>query len=106
VLSDTFPAEFGTLSWECEASGGAECPAESGSDLHLYATLSTFPANSVITYTVTAIGSDNAIVWNTVTLTPPEGMFDLDMTNNIHSRPSAYRLILPVIYKNADFTTP
>jgi|GEM_PF-4661388 len=73
---------------------------ESGSG-DIEETLTTFPANSVLTYTVSASGGTNEIVWNTVTITPPATMFDVIQENNIASRPTVYRLILPVVYKNA-----
>jgi hypothetical protein len=65
--------------------------------------LTTFPANSVMTYTVSASGGTNVIVWNTVTITAPDTMFDVVQSNNRDVQPTIYRVILPVIYKNANF---
>jgi len=106
VISDTFhPAVGTTINWTCAASGGAVCPNETGSG-DIEETLTTLPANSVLTYTVDTSGGTNLIVWNTVTIQEPATMFDVIQDNNIATRPTLYRLILPVIYKNADFSTP
>lgn len=100
VVSDTFPSNLTDITWTCEASGGASCAA-SGAGQVLTETLTSFPAGGVVTYTVTASESSNEIQYNTVTITPPEGIFDRDLDNNIDSRQTSYRLILPIIYKNA-----
>jgi len=99
VVSDTFPAAVGaTIHWTCVAEGGADCPNASGAG-NLEETLATFPAGGVVTYTVSASGGTNEIVWNTVTITPPSEMFDLAMENNSDSQLTVYRVILPLVYK-------
>jgi len=105
VISDTFPSSLGDIEWTCVAAGGAACPQASGTG-HIEETLATFPAGGVVTYTVSARILVSTVENNTVTITAPEGIFDPDMTNNVATRPTLYRLILPDIYKNADFSTP
>lgn len=100
VVSDTFPSNLTDITWTCEASGGASCAA-SGAGQVLTETLISFPAGGVVTYTVTASESSNEIQYNTVTITPPEDIFDPNPDNNSDSAPLSYRLILPIIYKNA-----
>jgi hypothetical protein len=103
VISDTFhPAIGSTINWTCVASGGAVCPNANGTG-NLEETLTTFPANSVMTYTVSASGGTNVIVWNTVTITAPDTMFDVIQNNNRDAQPTVYRIVLPVIYKDASF---
>ncbi len=100
VVSDTFPSNLTDITWTCEAAGGASCAA-SGAGQVLTETLISFPAGGVVTYTVTASESSNEIQYNTVTITPPEDIFDPNPDNNSDSAPLSYRLILPIIYKNA-----
>ena len=50
--------------------------------------MTTFPANSVLTYTVDASGGTNEIVWNTVTIQEPATMFDVIQDNNIARQPN------------------
>jgi len=98
VISDTFSTILSNVTWTCTASGGAACPSASGAG-DLYETLATFPANGVVTYTITSEAA-NDIAFNTVTITPPEGIFDLDMSNNSATRQTLYRVILPITLKN------
>jgi len=99
VVSDTFPVEMGAAVWTCDASGGAACPNVSGVGA-LEETLGIFPAGGVLTYTIFTSGGTNKIVWNTVTITPPANMFDLAMGNNSAARPTIYRILLLIVYKN------
>jgi hypothetical protein len=39
------------------------------------------------------------ITYNTVSIAPPAGVFDLDMINNSVTRQALYRLILPIIFR-------
>ncbi|MBN2390242.1 MAG: cadherin-like domain-containing protein, partial [Anaerolineae bacterium] len=101
VISDTFPTILSNVTWTCAASGGAVCPNTSGTG-DLDETLTTFPANGVVTYTVSAKFVLLSIIENnTVTITPPAGMFDLVMSNNTATRPTLYRIILPLVVRNA-----
>jgi uncharacterized repeat protein (TIGR01451 family) len=74
AVADPIPAGIASQTWACTASGGAACPNASGSGA-LNETLATFPAGSVVTYTVTAVVDDvpPAHVTNTATATPPTG---------------------------------
>jgi len=99
VISDTFPASLGAINWSCVAAGGAACPNASGTG-HIEETLTTFPAGSVVTYTVSAQILVSISEYNTVTITPPAGTLDLNMANNSATRPTLYRLIFPIVFKN------
>ncbi|HEX7915965.1 DUF7507 domain-containing protein [Rudaea sp.] len=74
VVSDPAPTGIASQTWTCGAAGGAACPNASGSG-NLNETLATFPAGSMVTYTVTAtvIATPPATVTNTATVTPPSG---------------------------------
>lgn len=99
VISDTFPASLSDIAWTCVSAGGAVCPhAEGNGDIE--ETLATFPANGVVTYTVSAIILSNVSENNTVTITPPEDVFDLEMDNNSATRVTLYRLILPLVFRD------
>jgi hypothetical protein len=100
VRSNTVHPAVGTaINWTCVADGGAICPNANGSG-DIEETLLTFPAGSVLTYTVSANGGTNEIVLNTVTITAPDTMFDVIQENNIASRPTLYRVILPLVFRN------
>lgn len=72
TISDPVPAGITAVSWTCAASGGAVCPNASGTGA-INETITTFPAASSVTYTVTATVADNppASITNAVTVTPP-----------------------------------
>jgi len=72
VVSDPIPAGIASQTWTCAASGGAVCPNAIGAG-SLNETLTTFPAGSSVTYSVTATVTANppAHVTNTATATPP-----------------------------------
>ena len=53
TISDALPAGVSAFSWNCVASGGAVCPAASGSGA-LSQTIANWPAGGVLTYTVQA----------------------------------------------------
>ncbi|MBR0345914.1 MAG: DUF11 domain-containing protein, partial [Rudaea sp.] len=69
-VSDPIPAGITAVSWICAANGGAVCPSASGTGA-LNQTITTFPAGSSLTYTLTATVSANppAHVTNTATVT-------------------------------------
>ncbi|MBN8885123.1 MAG: DUF11 domain-containing protein [Rudaea sp.] len=75
TVADPIPSGISGQTWTCAATGGAACPNPSGTGA-LSETLTTFPAGSTATYTVTAtVISTNppAHVTNTATATPPTG---------------------------------
>jgi uncharacterized repeat protein (TIGR01451 family) len=100
MISDTFPANLTGITWTCTATGGAACVAATGSGNFLTETLTSFPVGGVITYSVLAGDATGMLVTNTVTITPPTTMFDTNLVNNRSSRPTVYRLVLPLIYRN------
>lgn len=75
VVSDPLPTGAASMSWTCSASG-TSCPAASGSGA-LSQTIASLPTGAIVTYTVTAILSNSAVVGSTVTniasATPPGG---------------------------------
>jgi len=73
-LSDPQPAGIASQSWTCAPSGGAVCPAASGTGA-LSETIATFPAGGALTYTIAAVATaaPPAAVTNTATITPPAG---------------------------------
>jgi len=108
VLSDTFPAALGAVEWRCAAAGGAVCPRGGlpGTTIimgNLHERLTTFPANSVLTYTITADQETDEPVSNVVTITEPATMFDWDQSNNRAALMTGHRIILPFILKNYQF---
>lgn len=53
VFADTVPSWGTGVSWTCSASGGAVCPAASGTGNTINQTIATFPEGGSLTYTVT-----------------------------------------------------
>ena len=92
------------MTWTCVGTGGATCAA-SGAGQVLNETLTSLPAGGVLTYTITTRSSSSEISYNTVTIAPPEGVFDLYMDNNSATRPTSYRITFPIIFKYA-YTGP
>ncbi|RUP27629.1 MAG: IPTL-CTERM sorting domain-containing protein [Curvibacter sp.] len=75
VIADALPAGIASWSWSCAATGGAVCPAASGSAA-LNQTVATWPAGAAITYSIRAVVADPVSVssiTNTVTASPPGG---------------------------------
>jgi uncharacterized repeat protein (TIGR01451 family) len=75
VVADPIPAGITAYAWTCAANGGAVCPSASGSGA-INETIATFPAGSSVVYTIVATVSANppAVVTNTATTTPPNGL--------------------------------
>jgi uncharacterized repeat protein (TIGR01451 family) len=83
VVTDAVPAQVASRTWTCAGSGGAVCPAASGSGA-LNATVATFPAGGAVTYTVTDTtsgGASGALV-DTATAAAPSGVTDPVAGNN------------------------
>ncbi len=84
TLDDDFPAELTGISWTCTASGGATCPADSGTgNLHTPVDL---PVGGKVTYTVDARvvpGSGSGSLVHRASVTTPSGIQDPDDTNNV-----------------------
>jgi uncharacterized repeat protein (TIGR01451 family) len=73
-LSDPQPAGIASQSWTCAPSGGAVCPAASGTGA-LNETIATLPAGGALLYTIAAVATATppTAVTNTATITPPSG---------------------------------
>lgn len=72
VVADALPTGIASWTWTCVASGGAVCPAATGSGA-LNQTIATFPVGGRVVYTITATVANTATgtVTNTATVTPP-----------------------------------
>jgi uncharacterized repeat protein (TIGR01451 family) len=82
TISDAFPAALSGVTWSCSGSGGAACPAASGSgDISETVDL---PAGGVLTYTASAAVSSSATgnLVNTASVTAPSGTTDPVPGNN------------------------
>ena len=84
TVQDTVSADLTGVTWTCSASGGASCPAASGSgSINQVVTL---PKGGIITYTLTGTVSNAAAVpgtlSNTATLTVPATYTDSNTANN------------------------
>ena len=74
TIHDPVPAGVVSQTWTCTASGGAVCPAASGTG-PITGTVATFPTGGRLVYTVTATlgATPPASLVNTSTITPPAG---------------------------------
>ncbi len=108
VVSDPLPAGISSASWTCTSSGGAVCPAPSGT-LPLSEALGTFPAGGQVTYAITARVADDApeSVTNVATIrlpdavtVPPDGTSGV--TNDV-TDPVAVRRAVPTLSQGALF---
>jgi hypothetical protein len=97
IISDTLPAYYSNATWICEAAGGAECGAASGEG-DIYDTLSAFPPGGVVTYTLSAQYTlpGEGYIRNTAEIIAPEGVSDIDMSNNSVTI-ERWIVLLPVI---------
>ena len=80
---DTSLSPAGAVTWTCTSSGGAQCPAASGTGALL--TLPTLPAGGALMFTyTTAAASDPAssAIDFTATITPPRGFQDTNPIDN------------------------
>jgi len=99
VVSDTLAAtNFISVTWTCSASGGAACGAVSGTG-DISDTLSAFPVNGVVTYTVQCTLVNWSVYENVAEISVPSGVSD-PVTSNNRAVYKRYQLILPVIYRN------
>ena len=100
VVSSTFPAEVSGITWTCVGSSGATCGSGGTLNLLLNDTLAAFPAGGVVTYTVQGTLGLLATGNNVVTVTPPSGVLDPDLSNN-RAEYINYRCVLPLVFRNA-----
>ncbi|MFL5353509.1 OmpA family protein [Archangium sp.] len=84
AIDHDFPAELTGVSWTCTASGGATCPAASGTGpLHTTADL---PVGGKLTYSVdgkVVPGSGSGTLSYRASVSVPSGIQDPDDTNNV-----------------------
>ncbi len=76
VISDPLPVGVVGFAWECQASGGAACPATTGTGA-LNEWLPTFPVGGQLTYTILAELADDILgeVLNVVMVTPEGAVY-------------------------------
>lgn len=94
TLSDPLPAGIASANWSCAGSGGALCPAASGSGA-IAATVATFPPGGQLVYTIVATVSANPpapTITNTATIAPPAG----GVCNGSGSNACVATVVLPV----------
>jgi uncharacterized repeat protein (TIGR01451 family) len=80
TVTDPVPAGLtGFDAWTCEAEGSAVCPNDSGSGA-LNETIATFPAGSLLRWTITAtvVSSPPGTILNTASILPPEESLCID----------------------------
>ena len=76
LISDPIPAGLTTpFDWTCVGDGGAICANDAGSGA-ISESITTFPAAATITYTITAtvVANPPAVVGNTASVVPPDGV--------------------------------
>jgi uncharacterized repeat protein (TIGR01451 family) len=94
TLNDPLPAGITGASWSCAASGGAVCPAASGSGA-ITATIVSFPPGGQLVYTIlatVAAAPPAPTVVNTATIAPPPG----GVCNGSGANPCVASVVLPV----------
>lgn len=92
TLVDQVPAEITDVTWSCEASAGSSCGDPTGSGNSISTTYDILEGGT-ITYTVTGTapaGFDAATLVNTATVATPEGVTDLDPTNDTSTAETAF----------------
>jgi uncharacterized repeat protein (TIGR01451 family) len=82
-ISDTIPAGMTGATWTCAASGGATCPAASGSgNISGLANLPATTGTVAFTLTGNVTAAAGATLSNTATVTVPVGVVDPSTGNN------------------------
>ena len=84
-MTDAVPASLTSVSSTCTgATGGAICPAVAVSGNNVSATIANLPSGSTVSFNVQGIVLAGAVgsITNSVTVTPPVGVVDPDLTNN------------------------
>ncbi len=91
-ITDTVPAELGSITWTCAATGTATCGTASGSgninlsgNLPVDANTTTGPDTNFITITVNARANSAGNITNTATVTAPAGVTEGNTANNSSS---------------------
>lgn len=97
VISSSMSVNLDNITWQCQAFNGASCPQASGvENINVSIDL---PIGSSMTYLISAqvIGLFGDMVSNTVTITMPNGVTDIDLSNN---NASDNDMVLDLIYMN------
>ena len=107
IISDTVTSEIDNPQWTCQAANGASCPTPglslamvSSGVYSIYATLPLFPANGVVTYTISSnVGLLAQRLTNVVQVIAPTGVTDVSQPDDFASLISGYRVMFPVVIK-------
>ncbi|MDB5963964.1 MAG: hypothetical protein JWQ72_464, partial [Polaromonas sp.] len=91
VVTDALAAGLSKLSISCSAQGGATCPSGlSTATFQAGATIPLFPANSTVTFLLsTQVTAASGTVTNTVAVTGPAGLVEINTANNAASDANA-----------------
>lgn len=74
AVNDPLTADWSSATWTCSASGGAVCPAASGTGSISHSNL-TLPAGAGLSYAVASVAMGNSnVATNTVSVTPGDGL--------------------------------
>ncbi|MFN6201215.1 MAG: beta strand repeat-containing protein, partial [Acidobacteriota bacterium] len=99
TISDPLPAGVTGTTWTCTAAAGAVCPAASGSG-NVTQTVEAFPAGGQLLYNLTGTAPGSATtLTNTVTVAPPGGVTDPDLSDNTSPHNTTVQTTAPT---NAD----
>lgn len=82
VITDTMPSKMSGFTWTCSASGGASCPAASGSGS--LSQTANLPNGGQLTYSVTGtvLLTASGTLTNTASIATPSGVTDRTPGNN------------------------
>jgi uncharacterized repeat protein (TIGR01451 family) len=96
IVADVFPPTFTNPTFTATSSGGATGATSGSGNINQTVTL---PAGSTITYTVTGTVSPTAAgaISNTVTVTPPTGVADVNAANNVANDTDLVAVATPAI---------
>jgi uncharacterized repeat protein (TIGR01451 family) len=85
VITDNVPTSIGGVTATCTGTtGGAVCPTVNVSGNSVSAIVANFPAGSTLSFSVqgTVQGGAAGSITNSVSIAPPVGVLDPDLTNN------------------------
>jgi uncharacterized repeat protein (TIGR01451 family) len=82
TIVDTLPSALSSATWTCVGSAGATCAVGTGSG-NINTNLTTMPSGGFVTIEVTAAAPASGTFQNSVTITPPSGVQDPNVTDNV-----------------------
>jgi uncharacterized repeat protein (TIGR01451 family) len=103
VFSSVLSTDVSGASWTCATAGGASCMAGtvSGVGNTIAGAIASFPASSVLTYTISGALDPAEDAVNTVSITPPVGVTDPDEGNNSSTLSTAsFQVLLPLVVRD------